>query len=53
THAGSNTQNFAVVWAAPKRRFAVLVMTNIAGDDVAARVDEIVGALIGKFLVNR
>ena len=53
THAGSNTQNFAVVWAAPKRRFAVLVMTNIAGDDVSARVDEIVGVLIGKFLVNR
>lgn len=53
THAGSNTMNFAVVWAAPKRGFAVLVMTNIAGGDVPARVDEIVFALIQKFLLNR
>lgn len=53
THAGSNTMNFAVVWAAPKRGFAVLVMTNIARDDVPARVDEIVFALIQKFLLNR
>lgn len=53
THAGSNTMNFAVVWVAPKRGFAILVMTNVAGDDIAARVDGIVGALIGKFLLNR
>ena len=52
THAGSNTMNFAVVWAAPKRGFAIVVMTNIAGDDVAAKVDEIVGALLQKFLLN-
>ena len=44
--------NFAVVWAAPKRGFAIVVMTNIAGDDVAAKVDEIVGALLQKFLLN-
>ena len=52
THAGSNTSNFAVVWAAPKRGFAILVMTNVGGNDVAARVDEIVGALIRKFLLS-
>ena len=52
THAGSNTSSFAVVWAAPKRDFAILVMTNVAGGDVAARVDEIVGALIRKFLLS-
>ena len=52
THAGSNTINFAVVWAAPKRGFAILVMTNVAGDDIAAKVDEIVGALLQKFLLN-
>ncbi|HEY6339563.1 MAG TPA: serine hydrolase domain-containing protein [Candidatus Sulfotelmatobacter sp.] len=27
-HAGSNTQNYAVVWMAPAKDFAVLVMTN-------------------------
>lgn len=53
THAGSNTMNFAVVWAAPKRGFAILVMTNVGGGDVAARVDEIVGALLRKYLLDR
>lgn len=28
THAGSNTMNFAVVWLAPLKDFAVLVTTN-------------------------
>jgi CubicO group peptidase (beta-lactamase class C family) len=27
-HAGSNTQNFAIVWMAPAKDFAVLIMTN-------------------------
>lgn len=49
THTGSNNSNFAVVWAAPKRGFAVLVMTNVAGGNVAVKVDEIVGALMKKF----
>lgn len=52
THAGSNNSNYAVVWAAPKRGFAVLVMTNVAGGDVPAKADAIVGALIQKFLLN-
>ena len=52
THAGSNTMNFAVVWAAPKRQFAVMVMTNVAGEGVSAKVDAIVFALIQKFLIN-
>jgi CubicO group peptidase (beta-lactamase class C family) len=29
-HAGSNTQNYAIVWIAPAKDFAVLVMTNQA-----------------------
>jgi CubicO group peptidase (beta-lactamase class C family) len=29
-HAGSNTQNYAIVWLAPTKDFAVLVMTNQA-----------------------
>jgi len=46
THAGSNTMNYAVVWMAPKRDFAVLVATN-QGPPAGAKVcDEAAGALI-------
>jgi CubicO group peptidase (beta-lactamase class C family) len=46
THAGSNTMNYAVVWMAPKRDFAVLVCTNQGGDAAAKACDEAAGALI-------
>jgi CubicO group peptidase (beta-lactamase class C family) len=49
THAGSNTQNFAVVWMAPMaphRRFAVLVATNAGGERAARACDDAAGALI-------
>lgn len=47
THAGSNTMWFCVAWVAPKRNFAVLVATNVAGDGVPAVCDEAAAALIG------
>jgi CubicO group peptidase (beta-lactamase class C family) len=50
THAGSNNSNFAVVWAAPQRDFAVLVMTNQGGDEAAAAADEAAGALMADYL---
>lgn len=50
THAGSNTMNFAVVWAAPIKDFAVLVATNIAGNDAPGACDEAAAAMIGRFL---
>lgn len=46
THAGSNTMNYAVVWAAPERDFAVLVTTNQGGPAAAKACDEAAGALI-------
>jgi len=46
THAGSNTMNYAVVWMAPKRDFAVLVTTNQGGEDAARGTDEAAAALI-------
>ena len=46
THAGSNTMNYAVVWAAPTRDFAVLVTTNQGGLAAAKACDEAAGALI-------
>lgn len=53
THAGSNTMNFAVVWMAPKRDFAVLVVTNQGGDAAAKACDEAAAALIGLHLRER
>jgi hypothetical protein len=49
THAGSNTQNFLVVWMAPARDFAVLVMTNQAGGSTPKACDEAATALIVRF----
>lgn len=46
-HAGSNTLNYAVVWMAPAKDFAVLVMTN-QGDTFNA-CDAAASALIGRF----
>jgi CubicO group peptidase (beta-lactamase class C family) len=46
THSGCNTMNYAVVWMAPAKDFAVLVVTN-QGDDAAARAcDQAASALI-------
>ena len=50
SHAGSNTMNYAVVWMAPNRDFAVLVATNQGGNVAAQACDEVSGALIGHFL---
>ena len=49
THNGTNTMNFAVIWLAPKRHFAVVVCTNIYGDGVDKMVDKIVWQLVQKY----
>ena len=49
THSGSNTMNYATVWMAPAKDFAVLVMTNQAGGDTFQACDETASALIHKF----
>lgn len=46
THAGSNTMNFAVVWMAPLKDFAVLVVTNQGGPQAETGADEAASALI-------
>ncbi len=43
-HAGDNTLNFALVWAAPARDWAVLVVTNQSG--AAAAANDLASALI-------
>lgn len=46
THAGSNTMNFAVVWMAPLKDFAVLVTTNQGGGEAQQATDEAAFGLI-------
>jgi CubicO group peptidase (beta-lactamase class C family) len=53
THAGSNTQNFAIVWIAPAKDFAVLVMTNQAGGDTFNACDAAAASLIQYFTQKR
>ncbi len=45
-HNGSNTMNFATVWIAPARDFAVLVVTNQGGPAAARACDEAAGKMI-------
>lgn len=52
THTGSNNQNHAVVWMAPKRDFAVLAAANQGGGDVAKACDDVCAKLIRAFLTN-
>lgn len=46
THQGSNTMWHCVVWMAPKKNFAVLAVTNVAGEDAARACDEACSAMI-------
>jgi CubicO group peptidase (beta-lactamase class C family) len=45
-HAGDNTMNYANVWVAPRREFAVLVCINQSGDTAFQASDEAVSGLI-------
>lgn len=45
-HAGDNTMNFANVWLAPRRNFAILVCVNQSGDTAFKATDEAVGVMI-------
>ena len=48
THSGSNSQNYAVVWMAPLKRYAVLVATNQGGGNEAKALDKTAATLIRK-----
>ncbi len=50
THTGSNTMNFAVVWMAPVRDVAVLVVTNQGGEEAEKACDRAAGKLIETYL---
>ena len=53
SHSGSNTMWYCVVWVAPKRDFAALSATNIAGDEAARGCDDASAAMIGRFFKLR
>ena len=46
THEGSNTMTLAVAWAAPLKRFAVMVATNRMADNSAQACDDVASGLI-------
>lgn len=48
-HNGSNTMNYSVMWLAPRRNFAVVVCTNVAGEGVDEAIDTICWKLIQKY----
>ena len=45
-HAGDNTMNFANVWIAPKRDFAIIACVNQSGKAAFAATDEAIVALM-------
>jgi len=51
-HNGSNTMNYATVWIAPRRDFAILACTNQGGDTAQAACDAAVTALIEYHATN-
>jgi CubicO group peptidase (beta-lactamase class C family) len=50
THAGSNTLSYCVIWAAPRRKSAVMVATNVGPEHAAKACDDLAGSLIQQFL---
>lgn len=51
-HNGSNTYWYVLMWLAPKKDFSVIVATNIYGTDATTGCNEVVGAMIKKWLTN-
>ena len=49
-HNGSNTMWYVVMWLAPKKNFAVIAATNIAGPDAEKGCDEVASAAIHQWL---
>ncbi len=49
-HTGSNTMWFSNAWLAPRRDFAVVVLTNIGGDAAAKATDEVAANVIAAYL---
>lgn len=49
SHAGSNNQWYTLVWIAPNRNWAVVVVTNIGGTPAQTAANAVVTAMINKY----
>lgn len=49
-HNGTNTMNYAVMWLAPERRFAVVAAANIDNPASQKACDEACAMMIGRYL---
>jgi CubicO group peptidase (beta-lactamase class C family) len=49
THNGTNTMNYAVMWVAPERDFAVVAATNAGGPDAGKGCDDAVAMLVRRW----
>ncbi len=52
-YAGSTSPDFAVVWAAPARHFAVLVAANMAQPGTVAACNKAAGAILQAYLLTK
>ncbi len=50
THMGSNTMFTALLWIAPERGFAAIVVSNMGQEAAAKACDEVVGDLVTRYL---
>ena len=50
THSGSNTMNNCLIWFAPEKQFACIIVTNIATDEAKELSDQAVAESVEKFL---
>ncbi len=48
THSGSNTMNFAVIWVAPRRNFAVVIACNQGDSGAPEACDAVAASLVSK-----
>lgn len=51
-HSGSNTMWYVAMWLAPKKNFAVIAATNVAGEGAEKGCIDLVGAMVRKWLVK-
>lgn len=51
-HNGSNTMWYIVMWLAPKKDFAVIAATNMAGDEAEKACDDAATVMIEKWLAE-
>jgi CubicO group peptidase (beta-lactamase class C family) len=50
THAGSNTMFYAVMWLAPKRKFAVVTACNLGTEETFWQCDQVISRIVKKYL---